>query len=107
MRLYSDHKAVSVRPVILLSTLTPQGAHNLTATPERLFEVNREVEALGGRVVHQWAVLGAYDFLTVIEAENEAAVIRMSTELSARGSAHFEVLPATPIAELLESLDAA
>ena len=107
MRLYPDPKAVSVRPFILLSTLTPQGAHNLTATPERLFEVNREVEALGGRVVHQWAVLGAYDFLTVIEAENEAAVIRMSTELSARGSAHFEVLPATPIAELLESLDAA
>ena len=90
-----------MRTFILLSTLTPQGAHTLIATPERLLEVNREIEKFGGRVVRQWAVLGAYDFLTVIEAPDEGSIARMSFELSSRGSAHFETLPALDADELL------
>ena len=73
----------------------------LRATPERLLEVNREVEALGGRVVHQWAVLGEYDFLSVIEAPDEAAVTRLTLDLAARGSAHFETLPAIDVDEMI------
>jgi uncharacterized protein with GYD domain len=83
-----------VRTFILLSTLTPQGAQTLSATPERLLEVNREIEKFGGRVVRQWALLGAYDFMTVIEAPDAQAITRMSFELGSRGSAHFETLTA-------------
>ncbi len=57
-----------MRTFLLLSSLSPQGLQTLAATPERLFEVNREIERLGGRVVKQWALLGAYDFLSVVEA---------------------------------------
>ena len=90
-----------MRTFILLSTLSPQGMQTLRATPERLLEVNREVEALGGRVVHQWAVLGEYDFLSVIEAPDEAAVVRLTLDLAARGSAHFETLPAIDVDEMI------
>jgi len=91
-----------MRTFILLSTLSPQGMQTLRATPERLLEVNREVEALGGRVVHQWAVLGEYDFLSVIEAPDEAAVVRLTLDLAARGSAHFETLPAIDVDEMID-----
>ena len=89
---------------ILLSTLSPQGLQTLRATPERLLEVNREIEALGGRVVRQWALLGPYDFLSVVEAPNERVIARISMELGARGSARFETLPALPVDELIDQL---
>ena len=60
-----------MRTFLLLSSLSPQGLQTLATTPERLFEVNREIERLGGRVVKQWALLGAYDFLSVVEAPDE------------------------------------
>jgi uncharacterized protein with GYD domain len=91
-----------MRTFILLSTLSPQGVQTLRATPERLLEVNREVEALGGRVLDQWAVLGAYDFLSVVEAPDSAAITKITLELSARGSAHFETLPALDVDELID-----
>ncbi|MFN8108647.1 MAG: GYD domain-containing protein [Thermoleophilia bacterium] len=94
-----------MRTFILLSTLSPQGIQTLRATPERLLEVNREVEALGGRVLDQWAVLGAYDFMSVVEAPDERAMTQISAELAARGSAHFEVLPALAIEDFIKSLD--
>lgn len=94
-----------MRTFILLSTLTPQGVQTLRSTPERLLEVNREVEALGGRVVNQWALLGPYDFMSVIEAPDERTVAIISAELSGRGSAHFESLPAIPVVDLIEALD--
>jgi len=89
---------------ILLSTLSPQGLQTLRATPERLLEVNREIEAIGGRVVRQWALLGPYDFLSVVEAPNERVIARISMELGARGSARFETLPALPVDELIDQL---
>jgi uncharacterized protein with GYD domain len=77
---------------VLLATLSPQGLQTLRLTPERLLEVNREIEDLGGRVIDQWAVLGYYDCLSVIEAPDEMAAANMVAELSARGSATFETL---------------
>lgn len=78
---------------VLLSTLNPQGLQTLTATPERLLEVNREIEDHGVRVLRQWALLGAYDIMTVVEAPNSAAIARLTVDLGARGSAHFDTLP--------------
>lgn len=93
-----------MRTFILLSTLSPQGAQTLRATPERLLEVNREVEAVGGRVLHQWAVLGDYDFLSIVEAPDDDAIMRLTTEMAARGSAHFETLPAIDAEEFLDAM---
>ena len=78
---------------VLLSTLHPQGMQTLSATPERMLEVNREIEEHGVRVLRQWALLGAYDIMTVVEAPSSAAIARLTIELGARGSAHFDTLP--------------
>ena len=93
-----------MRTFLLLSTLSPQGLQTLATTPERLLEVNREIEALGGRVVRQWFLLGAYDFLSVVEAPDERAISRMAVELASRGSASFETLAAVPVDELIAAL---
>ena len=90
-----------MRTYILLSTLTPQGAQTLKATPERLLEVNREIEALGARVVEQWAVLGPYDFVSIVEAPDERVISAVSMALGSRGSARFETLSAIPVEEFL------
>lgn len=90
---------------LLLSSLSPQGLQTLATTPERLFEVNREIERLGGRVVRQWALLGAYDFLSEVEAPDALTIAKLTVELGARGSATFETLVAIPVEELLDSLE--
>ncbi|MGD9695801.1 MAG: GYD domain-containing protein [Thermoleophilia bacterium] len=90
---------------LLLSNLSPQGLQTLAATPERLFEVNREIESLGGRVVKQWALLGAYDFLSVVEAPDSRTIARISTELASRGSAGFETMVALEAQEYREALE--
>ncbi len=94
-----------MRKFILLATLSPQGLQTLQVTPERLFEVNREIEDLGGRVLEQWAVLGFYDFLSIIEAPDEATVARMTLELSARGSASFETLTVVETSDVFTGLE--
>ena len=93
-----------MRTFLLLSSLSPQGLQTLAATPERLFEVNQEIERLGGRVVKQWALLGAYDFLSVVEAPEALTITKRTSELASRGSASFEVLAAIPVEELIASL---
>jgi uncharacterized protein with GYD domain len=95
-----------VRTFLLLSTLSPQGLQTLATTPERLLEVNREIERLGGRVVKQWALLGAYDFLSVVEAPDAGVIAQITVELASRGSASFETLPALTVEELIETLGA-
>jgi uncharacterized protein with GYD domain len=93
-----------VQTFLLLSTLSPQGIQTLAATPERLFEVNREIERLGGRVVRQWALLGAYDFLSEVEAPDALTIAKLTVELGSRGSATFETMVAIPVDEMLDSL---
>ena len=94
-----------MRTFLLLSSLSPQGLQTLATTPERLFEVNREIEELGGRVIKQWALLGVYDFLSVVEAPDELTIMKVTVELGSRGSATFETMVAIPAEELINSLE--
>jgi uncharacterized protein with GYD domain len=102
----SVRSEADVRTYLLLTTLSPQGVQSLRATPERLLEVNREVEAFGGRVVRQWALLGPYDFLSVVEAPSDNVIARVAVELGARGSARLETLSVIPVDELIALLSA-
>lgn len=86
---------------ILLTTLTAQGVQTLKANPERLREVNKDVEELGAKVLHQWATLGPYDFINVVEASDPATIARVSVALGARGSAKLQTLTALSIEEFL------
>lgn len=90
---------------ILLSTLSAQGVQTLKSNPDRLREVNKDVEELGAKVLHQWATLGEWDFVSVVEAPDLATVARVSVSLGARGSTKIETLPALTIDELLAALE--
>jgi len=89
---------------IMLSTLTAQGVQTLKSNPDRLREVNKDVEELGAKVLHQWATLGPFDFVNVVEAPDAGTIARVSIALGARGSAKLQTLTALEIEELLAAL---
>ena len=76
----------------------------LKSNPDRLREVNKDVEELGAKVLHQWATLGPFDFVNVVEAPDAATIARVSIALSARGSAKLQTLTALDIEELLTAI---
>ena len=86
---------------VLLSNLSSQGVQTLKSNPDRLREVNRDVEELGAKVLHQWATLGPFDFVNVVEAPDNATIARVSVALGARGSTKIQTLSAMTIDEFL------
>jgi uncharacterized protein with GYD domain len=92
-----------VATFILLSRLTDEGAQTIKEEPERIREVNREIEGMGVKVISQWAVLGPYDFVNVVEAPDNLTIARVSADLSARGTIRIMTLAANPIDEFIES----
>jgi uncharacterized protein with GYD domain len=89
---------------LMLSTLSPEGVQTIKSNPQRIREVNKEIEQLGAKVIQQWAVLGRYDFVNVLEAPDEATVARVSLELGSRGTGRFETLTAIPVDDFIASL---
>ena len=89
---------------ILLSTLTDDGASTIKKRPARIREVNEELEQLGVRVTAQYAVLGPYDFVNIVEAPDNQTIARVSAELSSRGSVKIRTLTAIPIDEFIAGL---
>ena len=89
---------------VLLSTLTAEGVQTVKNNPSRIREVNGEVVQSGATVKAQWAVLGRFDFVNVIEAPDEKTIARVSLELGSRGTARYESLAAIPIDEFIAAL---
>jgi uncharacterized protein with GYD domain len=89
---------------VLLSTLTPEGVQTIKNNPSRIREVNQEIEQLGAKVQAQWAVLGRFDFVNVVEAPDEQTMARVSLELGSRGTAKYESLSAIPIDDFIAAL---
>ncbi len=90
---------------ILLSTLSDDGAQTIKDDPARILAVNQELERMGVHVVKQWAVLGPYDFVNVVEAPDNLTIARVSAVLASRGSVKIMTLPAIPIDEFIDGLD--
>jgi len=89
---------------VILSTLTDDGRKTIKEHPERILEVNKELEKMGIKVKEQFAVLGQYDFVNIVEAPDNEAVLKMSVELGSRGSVHLLTLPAIPVEDLIKKL---
>lgn len=89
---------------VMLTNLTSDGVQTLKNNPNRVTEVNKEVEQLGAKVLDQWAVLGQYDFVTIIEAPDVATMSKVSVELGSRGTMSSQTLAAIPAAELAKAL---
>lgn len=96
---------IAVPTYLLLSTLSPQGLQTLKATPERVFEVNREFEASDVKVLQQWALLGPYDMLSVVTAPGMEAIAKISAEMAARGSARVDTLTVIEVEDLLAGFE--
>ena len=89
---------------VLLSTLSADGIETLKKNPSRLQQVNAQVEAMGAKIISQWAVLGPYDFVTILEAPDHLTVAQISVELGARGSTRIQSLPAIRVSDFLSAL---
>jgi uncharacterized protein with GYD domain len=89
---------------LMLTNLTAEGVRTLKNHPGRIAEVNREVEQMGVKVVSQYATLGQYDFVTVVEAPDEKTMAKVSVELGSRGTMTSQTLAALPAEDLSSSL---
>lgn len=89
---------------IMLANLTPDGVQTVKNNPQRIKEVNREVEQLGATVKAQWATLGRFDFVNIVEAPDELTMARVSLELGSRGTVSYETLAAIPVDDFIASL---
>ncbi|MBM4420616.1 MAG: GYD domain-containing protein [Chloroflexi bacterium] len=89
---------------VLLTRITAAGVKTLQSKPGRIKEVNREIEAHGARVVAQYATLGRYDFITIVEAKDPETMARVSVSLGARGTVELETLTAIPIDTFIRAI---
>ncbi len=89
---------------VMLSRLSPEGVQAIKNNPQRIKEVNQEIEQLGAEVKQQWATLGQFDFVNIIEAPDEQTMARVSLELGSRGTAKYESLPAIPVDDFISAL---
>jgi len=89
---------------VILSTLTDKGRNTLKENPERILQVDEEIKKLGVKVKEQYAVLGPYDFVNIVEAPDNEAVARMSVELGSRGTVQLLTLAAMPVADFIKSI---
>ena len=89
---------------ILMSKLTDEGWKTVKERPERIREVNRELEAMGVKVLSQYATLGEHDFVNIVEAADNKTIAKVSIELGSRGTIRLTSMPAIPIEEFIHSI---
>ncbi len=89
---------------IMLSKLTPEGAKTLHKEPDRIGKVNTEIRQAGCKVLEQFATLGEYDFVSIVQAPDNKTVTHLAVDLAARGTVEITTLPAISIGELMEGL---
>ena len=85
---------------VMLSNLTDEGRRTLKSNPDRIKEVNKEVEAMGVKILAQYALLGPYDFVNILEATDNTAISKVAVELGARGTLHTMTMAAMTVDEL-------
>ena len=85
---------------VMLTTLTDEGRRTIKENPKRLKEVNKEVEAMGVKILSQYALLGPYDFVNILEAPDNKAVAKVAMELGSRGTLQTITMAAMSVDEL-------
>ena len=89
---------------VMLTTLTDEGRKTVKAKPERIKEVNKEVEGMGVKILAQYALLGQYDFINILEAPSNEAVAKVGLQLGARGTLQSMTLAAMPLDDFIDNL---
>lgn len=89
---------------VMLTTLTDEGRKTVKDNPARIKEVNKEVEAMGVKILAQYALLGQYDFVNVLEAPGNEAMVKVAVELGARGTIQTTTLSAMTLDDFIATL---
>ncbi len=89
---------------VMLTTLTSEGRRTLKEKPERIKEVNQEVEKMGVKILQQYAVLGPYDFVNILDAPSNEVISKVAVELGSRGTIQTMTLPAVPIDDFIQAV---
>jgi uncharacterized protein with GYD domain len=89
---------------VILSKLTDEGRKTVKQNPERIFEVKKELQEMGVKIKEQFAVLGPYDFVNIVEAPDNITIMRSSVEIGARGSVELLTLPAVKIEDFVKKM---
>ena len=89
---------------VMLTALTSEGRKTLKERPERIKEVNQEVEKMGVKILQQYAVLGPYDFVNILDAPNNEVISKVAVELGSRGTIQTTTLPALPIDDFIQAV---
>ena len=89
---------------VMLTSLTDEGRKTVRESPERIKEVNHEVEAMGAKILAQYALLGPYDFINILEAPDNKVITKIAMELSSRGTLHTMTMAAMTLDEFISSI---
>ena len=89
---------------VMLTTLTDEGRKTVKANPQRIKEVNREVEAMGAKILAQYVLLGPYDFVNILEAPDNKTISKVAMELGSRGTLQTMTMAAMTLDEFIASL---
>ncbi len=89
---------------IMMTNLTDEGRKTVKTNPDRIKEVNKEVEAMGVKILAQYVALGQYDFINILEAPNNETIAKVATELSSRGTLQTNTLAALTLDDFIDSL---
>lgn len=92
---------------IMLSKLTAEGRKTMMNNPRRMFEVNKEVEKMGAKVIAQYSVLGQYDFINIMEAPNNEVIARVASSLGSRGTMEPLTMAAMSVQDYVRELETA
>lgn len=85
---------------VMLTSLTDEGKRHIKSNPQRINEVNKEVEAMGVKILAQYALLGPWDFINILEAPDNRTISKVAVELGARGTLHTVTMAALTLDEL-------
>jgi len=89
---------------VMLTTLTDQGRKTIKENPQRIKEVNKEVEAMGVKILAQYALLGSYDFVNILEAKDNKAITKVAINLGSRGTLQTLTMAAMTLDEFIGNL---
>jgi len=89
---------------VMLTTLTDEGRKTIKENPGRIKEVNKEVEAMGAKILAQYALLGAYDFVNILEAPSNELISRVAVELGSRGTLQTMTMAAISVDDFIKSI---
>jgi len=92
---------------VMLTTLTEDGRKTMVKNPGRIWEVNKEVEQMGAKIIAQYVTLGPYDFINILEAPSNEVIARVASQLGSRGTLLPMTMAAMTVGDLVKEINMA